>query len=384
MFVCTRNRKDFFMNKKAISEIRKQFKQDNQRFSIERMVNLYVDKNNDIRYERTRRFGSLPENEISIYLESAKKTLGGQIGKALNSYDFPAEEYSDDGTQEKLYLLLKSELADEDIVHDYTRYLVNNLKYNCDYYITIMYCTYSIKPEDEDAEDDTIFNFLLFSFNFVTLSDIGLFYNEESREIEKKCNSDYIVVGAPIDGFMFPCFTGNCADVNSVLVFTKKPKEPNKTIVEDILGCKFTMSAEEERTIFETIVGETLGSDIDYDKVTSIHQKIRDVIASQEMEENTPLLNKREIRNILSSSGVKENDLVLFDSCYDSELGADTELRAVNLVDANKVNIKTPDVVVNVKAKKADSVTTGIHNGKKCLIISLDDSVQVDGIDVDF
>ena len=376
-------RGEYILNKKAISEIKKQFKQDNLRFSINKIANIYVDHNNEILFEKARRFGALPENEINIYLEIAKKTLSGQIGKAINTYDFPSEEYENDGTQEKLYNLWKSELDDEDMLHDYTRFLINNLDYKCDYFITIMHCTYSVKPEDDDTPDDTVFNFLLFSFNFVVLSDIGLYYNEKEKTIEKKHNTDYMVVAAPVDGFMFPCFTGNQADINSVLVFTKKPKEPNKVIVENILGCTFTLSAEEERTLFETVVGETLGANIDYDMISNIHGKIRDVIKNNEHDDNTPTLSKKEIRNILSSSGVDEKDLVMFDSSYDQEIGNKTELRAVNLVDANKVNIKSPDIVVSVKAKKSDSVTTGIHSGKKCLIIELDESVQVDGIDVD-
>lgn len=375
------------MNKKSIAEIKKQFKLSNPNFVINRIGNAYVSHENIIRYENIRRFGTLSEIEEQIYVENAKKTLGGQIGKALNVYDFPKEAYDKGGSQDILYNLLNSELSDKDLFHDYITYIMANIDYKSDYYITVLHCTYSMKNKDsndEDLPDDSsnIFNFLIVSFNVVSLSDIGLYYNEEDSVIEKKNNTDYIVMNSPCDGFMFPTFSINCADINNVLYFTKTPKNPNKSIIEKVLGCDFTLSALEEKEKFEYVLGRTLGENIDYDTVNSIHNKIRDVIKANENEDETPVLSKRELSNILKASGVKENDISAFDAYYNEEVGEKTGLKAVNLVDTNKVNISSPDVTVTVKANKSNNVEATIRNGKKCLIITLDENVEINGLDV--
>lgn len=375
------------MNKKSIAEIKKQFKNGNPNFVINKIGNAYVSHDNIIKFENIRYFGGLPEVEAQIYMENAKKTLGGQIGKALNVYDFPKEAYDKGNAQDLLYNLLKSELSDKELFHNYISFIMDNIDYKSDYYITILHCTYSITDKDKNDEDlpdssESIFNFLLISFNMISLSDIGLYYNEDASIIEKKTNTDYVVIGNPCDGFMFPTFSMNCADINNVLYFTKTPKNPNKSIIENVLSCKFTLSAIEEKEKFEYILGRTLENNIDYDTINSIHNKIRNIIKVNENEEETPSLSKKELSNILKTSGIKENDIEAFNSYYDEELGEKTNLKAVNLVDANKVNISSPDVTVTVKANKSNNVEATVKNGKKCLIITLDENVEVNGIDV--
>lgn len=375
------------MNKKSIAEIKKQFRNGNPNFVINKIGNAYVSHDNIIKFENIRYFGGLPEVEAQIYMENAKKTLGGQIGKALNVYDFPKEAYDKGNAQDLLYNLLKSELSDKELFHDYISFIMDNIDYKSDYYITILHCTYSITDKDKNDEDlpdssESIFNFLLISFNMISLSDIGLYYNEDASIIEKKTNTDYVVIGSPCDGFMFPTFSMNCADINNVLYFTKTPKNPNKSIIENVLSCKFTLSAIEEKEKFEYVLGRTLENNIDYDTINSIHNKIRNIIKVNENEEETPSLSKKELSNILKTSGIKENDIEAFNSYYDEELGEKTNLKAVNLVDANKVNISSPDVTVTVKANKSNNVEATVKNGKKCLIITLDENVEVNGIDV--
>ena len=375
------------MNKKSITEIKKQFRNGNPNFVINKIGNAYVSHDNIIKFENIRYFGGLPEVEAQIYMENAKKTLGGQIGKALNVYDFPKEAYDKGNAQDLLYNLLKSELSDKELFHNYISFIMDNIDYKSDYYITILHCTYSITDKDKNDEDlpdssESIFNFLLISFNMISLSDIGLYYNEDASIIEKKTNTDYVVIGNPCDGFMFPTFSMNCADINNVLYFTKTPKNPNKSIIENVLSCKFTLSAIEEKEKFEYILGRTLENNIDYDTINSIHNKIRNIIKVNENEEETPSLSKKELSNILKTSGIKENDIEAFNSYYDEELGEKTNLKAVNLVDANKVNISSPDVTVTVKANKSNNVEATVKNGKKCLIITLDENVEVNGIDV--
>ena len=189
------------------------------------------------------------------------------------------------------------------------------------------------------------------------------------------------IVKAPCDGILFPVFNDRTTDVNNVLYFTKTPKAPNEDIIMTVLGCEFNLSSEEEQLKFAKILTETLEDDLNYELINNIHENIRDVIKVGELETEMPTLNKNEIKKILERSGVAEEKLEDFDSIYEQELG-ELELKPVNMIDSNKLGIKIPDITVNVKASASDKVSTQIVNGKKCLVVEIDDSLEVNGLAV--
>lgn len=378
------------MNKKELSEIKKQFKTDNPKFVINKIANAYISVNGGIRdtkYFKIQNFALMPEIECDFYLQNCKKTLGGQLGKGLVEYAFPTEAYEENGGQKKLYDLLKTRLEDEAEVESYITYLVQSLNYPTNFYITIAHCSYSIPTKDkndeeqEDYDDGEMYEFLLISINMSSLTDIGLYYNEKEEVVEKKLNTDMQIVKAPCDGILFPVFNDRTTDVNNVLYFTKTPKAPNEDIIMTVLGCEFNLSSEEEQLKFAKILTETLEDDLNYELINNIHENIRDVIKVGELETEMPTLNKNEIKKILERSGVAEEKLEDFDSIYEQELG-ELELKPVNMIDSNKLGIKIPDITVNVKASASDKVSTQIVNGKKCLVVEIDDSLEVNGLAV--
>ncbi|MDY4820568.1 MAG: DUF4317 family protein, partial [Lachnospiraceae bacterium] len=62
--------------------------------------------------------------------------------------------------------------------------------------------------------------------------------------------------------------------------------------------------------------------------------------------------------------------------------GTDTCFVASNVANTRQFEIKTPDVVVKVSPDRMDLVETKVINGRKCLVISLDNSVEVNGITI--
>ena len=91
------------MNKKEISEIKKQFTPD--RCSITRICGCYVDGEKNKKTELKEAFLSLSEEESFKYFEIFKKTLSGTIGKNLINMEFPLEQEKEGGTQEFLLRL---------------------------------------------------------------------------------------------------------------------------------------------------------------------------------------------------------------------------------------------------------------------------------------
>ena len=66
------------MNKREISEIKKQFKKDNN--AITRICGCYVDAEKQIKTTLKEAFFALSEEEIFKYYEIFKKALSGGIG----------------------------------------------------------------------------------------------------------------------------------------------------------------------------------------------------------------------------------------------------------------------------------------------------------------
>lgn len=76
------------MNKREISEIKKQFKKDNN--AITRICGCYVDAEKNIRTTLKEAFFALSEEEIFKYYEIFKKTLSGGIGKISTTWNIPS------------------------------------------------------------------------------------------------------------------------------------------------------------------------------------------------------------------------------------------------------------------------------------------------------
>ena len=56
--------------------------------------------------------------------------------------------------------------------------------------------------------------------------------------------------------------------------------------------------------------------------------------------------------------------------------------RRPNIAETRKFNIETPDVVIKVNPDRADLVETRIIDGRQCLVIPVDDHIEVNGINV--
>ena len=55
---------------------------------------------------------------------------------------------------------------------------------------------------------------------------------------------------------------------------------------------------------------------------------------------------------------------------------------ATNIAETRKFEVKTPDVIVKVNPERTDLVETMVIEGQQCLVIKIDESLQVNGISV--
>ena len=117
-----------------------------------------------------------------------------------------------------------------------------------------------------------------------------------------------------------------------------------------------------------------------YETVKNIHDNLTMLMEEHKDDPEPVMLDKREVKQLLERSGVEDEKLSDFDAAYDNAVGEDTSLMASNLVNTRRFEIKTPLITIQVSPEYADLVETRIVDGKKCLVITVDDNVTVNGI----
>lgn len=374
------------MNKKELTEIRKNFREDSGFFTLDRVLTAYVDPEKNVLYKKNKNYALIPEDEGTVMFETLRKVLGGSLGKHLTEYAFSEDKaYNEvsgtNGAYVPLSLTVKGKFQD---TYELLEKIISNYECSGAYAIIIGYCTYSITSRrDENDEDfgdrEDEYNFIVTALCPACTGDDGLMFDRNNASIIKKSNTDLLISRTPADGFLYPVFSDRQPDPGSVLVYTKSPKKPNISMVEDVLDCKFQMSCQSEKAAFGKILSAVLGDDLSYAVVTQINDELRGIASEFRNETEMPLLTSSVLNGILYNVGFKDVDT--FPVFKDITVGSDG-LRVENLIE-NKVTLKTLDVTVSVAGVAADKVRTSVQNGRKCLVIDLDDTnVTVNDIDV--
>ncbi len=363
------------MNKKEVAEIKKNFTDSSGFFTLNHIVSAYVDPQKNVRCKDNKLYALIPEDEGAVMLETLKKVLGGSVGKNLMEYAFPREEYEEDGAQNVLYAALKGKLEDELANDKFLTRIIDNMEYEMAYMLIMGYCTYSIGEGYE-------YNFIVAAVCPVCTEDYGLMFDGKANAIAKKANTDLIISRTPTDGFLFPVFSDRAPDVNNVMYYTKTPKKPNLSIVEDVLGCNFVMSFQREKETFRQVLTDVAADELSYTVITQINEAVRDIVNNAKNETELPLLDENKLHSILFDAGVSSDKLDSLHAVFKEKVGEADGLTAENLSE-NKIVLATPEITVNINRYAADKVRTSVIGGRKCLVIDLDDPcVTVNGVNV--
>ena len=371
------------MNKKEISEIKKQFTPAN--CAITRICGCYVDGEKNKKTKLKEAFLSLSEEEAFKYFEIFRKTLSGTIGKNLINMEFPLEQEKEGGAQEFLLRLRESKLQDNALVDEFYDRVIDSYDYGENYYIILIHAVYDIPGKSSDGLEmfdasDEIYDHILCSICPVKLSKAGLCYNAETNHIEDRIR-DWLVE-MPDLGFLFPVFNDRSTDIHGILYYSKNAEQLRSTFVDQLFGCEVPLSAGGQRDTFNTLVEETLGEDCAYDTVMNIHEKLNEWVESQKDSPDPAILTKPEVKRLFEECGVEEEKLEDFDARYEATAGEDASLMAANITNTRRMEIKTPDVVIHVDPDRAELVETRVIDGRRCLVIPMEDNVEINGIRV--
>ena len=371
------------MNKKEVNEIKKQFTPEN--CTITRICGCYVDGEKDKKTELAQTFLTLTEEENFKYFTIFKGTMSGTIGKNLLNMEYPAkEEYEQ---RDFLLRLKNSKLEDSALVEEFYDKVIQTYHYDENYYIILVYAAYDVPGKTEDGienEDasDYVYDYILCSICPVKLTDAGLAYNEHNNTIESRIR-DW-VVGAPNHGFLYPAFNDRNTDLQGLLYYTKNSETMQRDFIDETLGCGAPLSYKTQQETFQDIIENTLGAECDFETVKTIQENLNGFVEERKDAEEPAEIDKMQMKKLLEDSGVKQTAIANFDTAFDSIVPEEEKpvFSAANVASTRSFDIKMPDVVIKVKPERTDLVETRVIDGVPYIMVQMNDSVEVNGINV--
>lgn len=369
------------MNKKEVSEIKKNLSDDSGFFTINSVLTAFIDTDKKVRVCKVRPYTEILSDELDVIRDTLKKVLSTSVGKSFIEYQIPNEQYDQDGIQPLLYNLVKEKFQDDELVENFVNRVAQNIDYTPSFAIISAHCTYTVRVKNKNNdfnEDNTLdYNFMLTAFCQAELSDMGLVFSQD--ELSKKDNTEFVVSKSANDGFLYPTFSDRSPDVNAIMYYTKTYKKPNLSIIEDILGCEFIMSAQSEKAEFQNILKTVVGDDLNYNVITSVNDKIKEIIDFNKNDTETTTIDKSRLKNILHEVGVDNEKLLALDTIYETSMDKNS-FTASNIVDTKTV-ISTPEITVNISQEGVQKIHTSNINGRRCIVIDVDDpSVEINGL----
>lgn len=371
------------MNKLEISEIRRQFNID--RYTIDNICICYVGSEKEKKFVTKDAFGSLPEEEMHKYIKIFKKGLSGTLGKNLMNMEFPLSEEMNGGKQEFLLKLRNSRLDDDDLLDEYYDRIISLYDTAEKYCIITIHAVYDIpgKGSDriiqEDASEDVYDYFMTFICP-VELRDGELGYDPENNRIGE-LEQDW-VLHDPDKAFLFPSFNDRTTDIHSLLYYSRKCEEIQPDFINFMFGLDAPLTAGDQKDTFNMLVSGVCGDEGDVEVMKNIHDSLNGLIEENKENPEPLVLGKNEVKKILSDSGVSPEKMDTYEERFDDIAGDDTEIMVSNISGIKSFKVSTPDIEIKVKPDYLDRIEARIVDGKECLVITVDDRVEVNGVNV--
>ena len=375
-----------------IKEIKKQFSLDN--CTIDHICGCYVNNEKEKQAVSRDAFMSLAEEEQHKYFEIFKKTLTGTSGKNLIEMEFPLAEEAAGGKQAALLELRDSHLEDDALIESFYDKVIESYDTVEKYYIILIHAIYDIPGMttdmiiNEDASEG-VFDYICCAICPVKLEKGTLSYDPEENRIAEKVR-DWIV-SDPAHGFLFPEFNDRTADIHGVLYYTKKSEVLQDGFIDTVLGAMPPLSAGNQADFFNNVITETLGEEISLGDVMAINDNVRIMIRDHSDDPEPYLMDKKEIRKVFERSGIDNEVMEDFDWKYDEVVKTVSEeddpgeapyVQATNVQGIKKIDIRTPDIVIKVNPERTDLIETRFIDGRECLVIAVDDRVEINGLEV--
>ena len=424
------------MTKKDILELKRRMKKEACTFT--KLCGCYVDGNKNIILKINETFLNLKDEEFFKYLDIAKKALSGTIGNNLLELEFAPVGEGEDSMQSFLLGIRDSKLKNEALLDRLYEKIIEKYDYTGNYLILLFHDAYDvvIKTSDNNKLDESeeVYDYVICAVCPVELSKAALGYREDENRIGARMR-DW-VVGMPEVGFLYPAFTDRSTDIHAVMYYTKDAKETHTEFMEEILGCKSRRSGTEEKETFKSVIENVIGDDEQSNEVFIKLQKNLNYMIEEEEALNygskEPLmLTNSSVKELMEDTDISDEIKGKIEKAYDETFGEEPP-EAKNLLDKkaleqsakrdrtvelekqvnvlkqqleNKksaddeppfdtdetpfdadepldVNFASADISLNVSQSKLTEIKTEIIDGKKCIVIPVEEgeSTSINGV----
>ena len=375
------------MNQKELNEIRRRFKLDKN--AISRVYGCYVNSNKEIISCMDASLGLMSQEEQEMYLGLLKKSLSGALGRNLIDIEFSTAQVADSDEHRLLQTIRQTGLQDRHSRETLYRRIIDAMDMGeTNYLILLAADTYDVPHRTSDDEvladgSDTVFKYFVCSICPVKAPTLELKYSNEQSEFHS-ASTGHIAL-APELGFLFPAFDDRAANIYNALFYSKNPAEIHQEVIDAVFRvAEPPMSAEEQRNVFSTALGDTLQRDCSYDVVQSVHEQLRGRLEEhKESRDPEPLkLSAREVGDVLRSSGVSEEKAEAFQEACRRQYGEDSLLNPKNIIESGKFQITTPEVKIAVAPEYSYMIEARVIDGRRYILIPADEGVEINGIGV--
>ncbi|QOY35330.2 DUF4317 domain-containing protein [Anaerobacillus isosaccharinicus] len=379
------------MNKKDIAHIRKQFKVNNDLLKISDIFTVYILKeSSEIYHHQSQPFEMLEAEQQDLFFNNFKKILGGQLDEKI--FELKFQKNVENSSQLILHQgLLSGDVEDwkEQMLRIVGKVL-NSRQYEMDIVISFIRGNY-FKPTKrtnevtEESDRNSVYThpFILCSINSTQDPRKELLFDYVIKEFKYNIVVDPIInLNAPIGGFLFPSITDNSADVNHILYSAGKANELDHKFIEEVLNGEETMTAKDDKFIFEEIVKEVTGNQLNTATLSNVYEEINRVIEENE-EDEAPKLDVKDVERVLKQSGIEDIHTEQIESAFQKVIDDEKyEIKASNIVPKyTSKSIKIETKVANVSISPQDlRYIRQIHfEGKRYLMIEVVEDTIIDG-----
>lgn len=374
------------MNEKEIAELRRQFRPD--RNNITRVYGCYVNENRSIVSTFSQSLGLATQEETEAYLNLLKKSLSGTLGKNLIDIAFSNQQVLDSEEHGLLMQLRETKLEDADLLQRFYDKVISCVSLEENYLILIAYNTYDVPFQAKDnveLEDSSeVYSYLVCSIAPVKKTKPGLGYDYNEQQFHTFAG-DWLV-SPPQLGFLFPAFDDRSTNLYNALCYTKNTDDTATPFIETIFHTDVPKPASEQKLGFDAVLSNALEEECSMEVVQAVHEQLSNLIdMHKESKIPEPLMIHREIvEDVLDDCGISESHQTAFCKQFDEEFGEDQVVNPKNIIDNRHFDIKLPNVTIKVKPEARDLVQTKVIDGIKYILIRAEDSVEVNGVSIQF
>ncbi|MCI8654001.1 MAG: DUF4317 domain-containing protein [Angelakisella sp.] len=375
------------MNQKEIAELRRRFQPEKN--AIGRIYGCYVNSRREVISYIEGSLGAMPQEEAGKYLELLRKTLSGTLGKNLIDLVFSTKQVMDSEEHRRLMALRSSQLRDGELRQEFYRRVMDTLDMgDSNYLILLAHDTYDVPSRDRNGDrqaddSDRVFSYIVCCVCPVKDGRLELGYCPGENEFHNCIPSQ--IVAPPELGFLFPAFDDRAANIYNALAYARKPEQLHQEFLDAIFHVEeLPMSAVEQKEAFEAALTQSLEKACSLEVVQAVHERLTERIEQhKESKDPEPLaVTAGEVGSILRDCGIGEEQVTAFCQSCGQQFGEGAALSPANLIDSKRFQVRTGEVTLSVAPDRSYLVETRIIDGRKYLLVPVDESLEVNGLPV--